>query len=349
MCLGDAFVAQRDRGSWLLTERECPCGALAPEAALNSPLPTRRSRCYRFTARVLLFSWGGTMTISRRLFLASAAAGVGLSTTAFSENSLTSTTVTNYVVDGVAVQRHQPTVSNGKPPIVMVHGGAHGAWVFERYAPYFAGLGWDVHVLNWYNHGDSADQALNLFIKRSIIDVNREIQSVTRQFSTFHLMGHSMGGLAALFCGTFLNAKTLVLIAPVVPSQVGATPIPIPIDLSVLYPVVSFADAKAYFYQTMTDAEAQPHYVRLQPESSQAAWEATRWTVSINLSPVTMPVLCISASLDVLVPAQYVQTLSTMLSHGEYAQFNTGHCDLLLKSGAWSAPAGRIATFLNAH
>jgi pimeloyl-ACP methyl ester carboxylesterase len=288
------------------------------------------------------------MSISRRLFLAGAAAGAGLCTTAFSENFLAAT-VTNYVVDGVAVQRHQPTTPNGKPPIVMVHGGMHGAWVFERYAPYFAGLGWDVHVLNWYNHGGSAAQAQNLFIKRSITDLNREIQSVTRQFSSFHLLGHSMGGLAALFCGTFLNAKTLVLIAPVLPTQVGAPPIPLAIDLSTLFPVPSFADVKTLFYQTMSDAEVQPHYVRLQAESSQAAWEATRWTVSLNLSPITMPVLCIGAGSDILVPAQYVQQLSTMLSDGEYSQFATGHCDLLLKTNVWTGPAARIATFLNAN
>jgi pimeloyl-ACP methyl ester carboxylesterase len=288
------------------------------------------------------------MSISRRLFLAGAAAGAGLCTTAFSE-SATASTVTNYVVDGVSVQHHQPTTPNGKPSIVMVHGGMHGAWVFERYAPYFADLGWDVHVLNWYNHGGSTAQAQNLFIKRSITDLNREIQSVTRQLSSYHLLGHSMGGLAALFCGTFLPAKTLVLLAPVLPTQVGAAPIPLTIDLSSLFPVPSFADVKTLFYQTMSDAEVQPHYVRLQPESSQAAWEATRWTVSLNMSPITMPVLCIGAASDILVPAQHVQQLSTMLSHGEYSQFATGHCDMLLKATAWSAPAARIATFLNAH
>lgn len=290
------------------------------------------------------------MSVSRRLFLAGAAASAGLCTTAFSDNSTNATsTVTNYVVDGVAVQHHQPATPNGKPSIVMVHGGMHGAWVFERYAPYFAGLGWDVHVLDWYNHGGSAAQAQNLFIKRSILDLNREIQSVTRGLSAYHLLGHSMGGLAALFCGTFLPARTLVLISPVVPTQVGATTVPIPVDLSKLFQVPPFADAKGYFYQTMSDAEAQPHYARLQPESSQAVWEASRWTVSVDLSRVTMPILCIGAGSDTIVPAQYVQQLSTMLIDGEYAQFAVGHCDLLLKASGWSAPAARIATFLNAN
>jgi pimeloyl-ACP methyl ester carboxylesterase len=290
------------------------------------------------------------MSISRRLFLAGAAAGTGLCTTAFSEvSSTTASTVTNYFVDGVAVQHHQPTTPNGKPSIVMVHGGMHGSWVFERYAPYFAGLGWDVHVLDWYNHGNSAAQAQNLFIKRSITDLNREIQSVTRQLSSFHLLGHSMGGLAALFCGTFLKAKTLVLLTPVVPSQVGAATVPLTVDLSTLFPVPSFTDAKSWFYQTMSTTEAQPHYARLQPESSQAVWESSRWTVSLNLNTITMPILCIGAGADTIVPAQYVQQLSTMLSNSEYAQYPIGHCDLLLKNQDWSTPAARVATFLNAH
>lgn len=286
------------------------------------------------------------MSISRRLFLVGAA---GLSATAFTTVS-TTTTVTNYVVDGVAVQHHQPSTPNGKPSIVMVHGGQHASWAFERYAPYFAGLGWDVHVLDWYNHGSSAAQAENLFIKRSITDLNREIQSVTRGLSAFHLMGHSMGGMAALFCGTFLKARTLVLIAPVVPTQVGAATVPLTVDLSRLYPApTTVTEAKSLFYQTMTDAEAQPHFARLRSESSQAVWEATRWTISLNLPTITMPILCVGATADTIVPPQYVQTLSGMLSNSQYAEFPVGHSDLLLKATGWSAPAARIATFLNAH
>lgn len=257
--------------------------------------------------------------------------------------------MTNYVVDGVAVQHHIPATPNGKPSIVMIHGAMHAAWVFEQYAPYFAGLGWDVHVLNWYNHGGSTAQSQNLFIKRSILDLNREIQSVTRGLSAYHLLGHSMGGLAALFCGNFLPARSLVLLAPVVPTQVGATTIPLPVDLSNLFPVPTLTDAMGFFYQTMTTTEAQPHWARLQAESSQAVYEATRWTVTFDLTPITMPALCIGAAQDAIVPKQYVQTLSTMLSAGEYAEWPIGHCDLLLKTNAWQGPAAHIATFLNAH
>jgi hypothetical protein len=34
---------------------------------------------------------------------------------------------------------------------------------------------------------------------------------------------------------------------------------------------------------------------------------------------------------------------------GPFVEYAIGHCDLLLKSSGWSAPAAQIASFLNAH
>jgi pimeloyl-ACP methyl ester carboxylesterase len=165
-----------------------------------------------------------------------------------------------------------------------------------------------------------------------------------------HLLGHSMGGMAAMFSVPLVPAiKSLVLMSPVFPKQVGAPPVPLPNDLTKLYPLPTFAAAKNMFYQTMDSAEAQIHYARLQPESSQAVSEATNWSISLNLASINRPALCIGAGQDAIVPKQYVQKLSTMLPSAEYAEYNIGHCDVLLKSIEWEAPAARIATFLNAH
>lgn len=280
------------------------------------------------------------MRISRRLFIAGAA-GVGvLGVSAF--------TTSVYTVDGIAVHRYQPTVSNGKPPIIMIHGGAHAAWVWERWAPYFADQGWDCHVIDWYNHGQSTALPTSDFILRGITDLHREILSVSRQFFSFHLMGHSMGALAALRSSTLLYPSSVTLISPVVPSQVGAAVIPIPVDLTQLYPVPPFATAKSMFYSTMTDTEAQTHYARLQPESSQAVWEATRWTVSVNLAAVTAPVLAVGAGSDTLTPPQYVQTLAGLVS-GTYLQYaNIGHSDVLLKASGWQPVATDVENWLDA-
>jgi poly(3-hydroxyalkanoate) synthetase len=62
-----------------------------------------------------------------------------------------------------------------------------------------------------------------------------------------------------------------------------------------------------------------------------------------------MPILCVGAGVDTIVPARYVRQLSSMLPQSQYVEYAIGHCDLLLKSSGWSAPAAQIASFLNAH
>jgi pimeloyl-ACP methyl ester carboxylesterase len=255
---------------------------------------------------------------------------------------------TTYFVDGIAVHRYRPATPNGKPPIVLVHGGAHAAWVWERYGPFLAGKGWDCHAFDWYNHGQSTSLPKSDFIRRSITDLHREILSVTRTLPAFHLVGHSMGGLASLVSGTLLNPKSLTLINPVVPSQVGATPIPVPVDLAAAFDVPPFEVAKGMFFSTMPDAEAQTYYARLQPESSRAVWEATRWTVPVNLAAVHAPVHVIAAGADTLTPPNWVRALATLVG-ARYDEFaGIGHSDVLLKSTGWQQVATNVEAWLAA-
>lgn len=254
--------------------------------------------------------------------------------------------VTIYHLDGVAVHRHVPAAPNGEPPIVMVHGGEHAAWVWERWGPYFAGLGWDCHALDWYGHGDSDTHPD--FTKRSITDVQHEILSVSRQFDEFHLVGHSMGGLAALVSAASLRPKSLTLVTPVVPAQVNAEPIPVPLDMERPFGVPPFEMAKGMFFSTMTDEQARPYYDRLQPESSQAVWEATRWTVSIDLAAVRVPTLVLGAGADTLTPEPVVRELARLMN-ATYLDFpGIGHSDLLLKDGGWEQPAAAVESWLRA-
>jgi pimeloyl-ACP methyl ester carboxylesterase len=249
-------------------------------------------------------------------------------------------------VDGVAVARHEPATPNGKAPIVMVHGGEHGAWVWERYGPFFASKGWECHALDWYGHGRS--DAVPDFTERGITDVSREISSVSRQFAEFHLMGHSMGGLAALVSAAALNPKSLTLLAPVVPAEVNAAPVPVPVDLAQPFGVPPFEIAKEMFFSTMTDEEAEPHYARLQPESAQAVWEATRWTVSVDLAAVRAPTLVLGAGADTLTPTPAVRELARLMN-ATYLEFpGIGHSDLLLKAGGWELPAAAVESWLRA-
>ena len=260
---------------------------------------------------------------------------------------------TIYRIGDLAVRYWPYPAPLGRPAIVMVHGGAHAGWVWDRWANWLSLLGWECHAIDWYHHGLSAPLPTNQFLTRSITAVSQEIGLVVNrlrgQGKRIVLMGHSMGGLAALHAATLYQPDQLVLVTPVVPAQVGATVIPLAIDLSVPYPVPPFPVAKAMFFATMTDSEATPYYSQLQPESPQAVWEATRWSVSINLSAITMPALALSASADTLTPPAAVQTLSQLLGGQYVALTGIGHSDVLLKSTGWLSSVQRVEQWLVTH
>lgn len=251
-----------------------------------------------------------------------------------------------YFVDGIAVHHYRPATPNGKPPVVMVHGGMHAGWSWDNYGKFFADKGWDCHALDWYNHGDSTALPEADFIKRGHADLHREILSVTRQFPAFHLMGHSIGGLATLISSTLLHPESVTLLAPVVPAQVGAAPVPMFVDLGQPFPVPPFDMARAMFFQTMTGDEAGSYYTKLQPESAQLVWESARRDVPVNLAAVRAPVLAVAGGEDTLTPAPDIQKLADMLGATYLEYPDTGHSELLLKNKSWQQVATDIEAWL---
>src|SRR5215470_4235998 len=285
--------------------------------------------------------------ISRRSLLVGASAVAG---TSLLSRPAMATPTDIFYVSGVAVRRYLPASPSNRPPVILLHGGAHAGWSWDRYAAYYASAGWTCYALDWYNHGLSAPLAPEVFVARSIKDVLTEINLVRSTFSNpdrFVLMGHSMGAMAALYAAQTLRPRALVLMAPVVPAEVGAAAIELGIDMTQPFPVPPFPVAKAMFYPTMSDAEAMPYYTQLTPESPVAVWEATRWTVSVNLSQVTAPTMIAEGALDTLTPPSVVQPLATMMG-ARYVEWpEIGHADLMLKENGWLPVARDIKSWLN--
>ena len=255
-----------------------------------------------------------------------------------------------YLLDGVQVTRYYLYGrTSTAPPVIMVHGGAHGAWAFDRYILLLLEYGHDVYTLNWLNHGGSMALPQDQWITRGIAEVaHREIRTVALSLPrTPILIGHSMGGLAALVYAANYPVHRLVLLAPVVPASIGAAVIPLAIDLTQPFPVFPYSTAKQLFFPTLTEAEAQGYYARLQPESPRAVWEATRWTVQVNLAAITAPTLVVSAGIDLLVPASVVSQLATAMGAELHHYSTLGHSDLLLANPGAYTVADHIGTWLS--
>lgn len=113
----------------------------------------------------------------------------------------------------------------GGGPIVFVHGGCHGSWSWVHFLPYFAQAGWDCHALNWFGHNGSAPHPEVGLLQRGIADVTEEIAHVAGHFEESPvIVAHSMGALAAQKYAECHPVSALVLLTPVVPTEVGGRP-----------------------------------------------------------------------------------------------------------------------------
>jgi pimeloyl-ACP methyl ester carboxylesterase len=242
-----------------------------------------------------------------------------------------------------------PAKSNREAPVVLVHGGGHAKWVFEQYARVFSEGGYEVHALDWLNHGESCRLPEDQFLRRGIDDVAREeLRYVVERLGRPPIIiGHSMGAMAGLVYAVSNPVERLVLLTPVVPSVVGADPIELEVDLTKPFGPFPFDLAKLLFFPTLDEDLTRMYCDLLEPESPWAVWQATRWTIDVDLRAVTAPTLLFATELDLLAPPAAVAALAELMGAPYELIPAIGHSDILLKQPESSAVAGRIRQWLD--
>ncbi|MCS6980202.1 MAG: alpha/beta hydrolase [Flavobacteriales bacterium] len=122
----------------------------------------------------------------------------------------------------IAYQWHQPELPNGRPPLVFIHGMAHGAWCWEwLWVPWLLHRGYTCLTLNLRGHGESEGwERLSRTPVRAYV---QDVRFVLSHLDTLPVVvGHSMGGFIVqklLLSRTPL--KGAVLVAPVPASGFG--------------------------------------------------------------------------------------------------------------------------------
>ena len=253
---------------------------------------------------------------------------------------------TEYRVHGVRVERFMPlTPVQGPRPIVFVHGGCHGSWSWVHFLPYFAQAGWDCHALNWFGHNGSTPHPEVGLLQRGIADVTEEIAHVAGQFEESPvIVAHSMGALAAQKYAECHPVSALVLLTPVVPTEVGGDVIDLPIDPNQPWVPPPFEIARDLWFQGLEEDEARTYFERLCPESPKAVYEATRWTVPIDRVKVSGPILVVSSELDHLTPPASGRSLATF--YGADYRYLRGRGHNVLLEPNWRETASMVAAWL---
>lgn len=225
-------------------------------------------------------------------------------------------TIALHTVDGVALTTYASDGQARPESLVFVHGGIHGAWSWAQWQQWFANCGWKSIAFDWYSHGESRQLPVEEWTRRGIAEVAEEIGIACRSAGGRPvLVAHSMGGLAALlYAVANPGALTaLVLLTPIVPSSFADEALEMPIDMTQPWPVPPAEVARALFFSGVDDVTAGQIYAKLQPESPQAVFEATRFTVDADVAGLHVPTYVVAAESDQLVPAHYVTALASAI------------------------------------
>jgi pimeloyl-ACP methyl ester carboxylesterase len=238
------------------------------------------------------------------------------------------------IVDGVALYPRRPAQSAHRPPIVLAHGGMHGAWVWADMQEWLAQRGWRSVAFDFLSHGRSRALPEHEWVSRSLTEGAFEIDVACASVADAPLppvvLGWSMGGLSVLAHAATSDRplSALVLLCPVVPAPFGAAaiPLPVPVDPGVPFPAFPPEVARALFYDGLTLDEAAPLAGRLQAESPRAVIEATQWTGVVDVTRIHVPTLAIGAENDRMVPSDYVHALADALPAASFVYLpGAGH------------------------
>ena len=226
-----------------------------------------------------------------------------------------------------------PGEPTGRPPLLFVHGAAHGAWCFaEHWLPAAAERGFPAYAVSLRGHGGSggARRLGRTTMREYVHDV---LQTIAELPSRPVLVGHSMGGLIVQLVLERYQAKGGVLLAPA-PLHGGARAF-----LSMARDRPSHALRTAVggtlpmtpevLFEGLNPVEAERLSGRTGRESPIAQWQLF---VPRTTGPIRTPMLVVGTPDDRLVPLADVERAARRYGVEPLLFPGIGH-DLMLDAG----------------
>lgn len=237
-----------------------------------------------------------------------------------------------------------PAEPTTRPPLLMVHGIAHGAWCFaENWLPAAADQGWPAYAVSLRGHGGSGGgRRLRRTLTRDY--VHDVMQAITELPAPPVLVGHSLGALVAQLVAERYPLRGLVLLTPAPLHSAAGSLVAVARDRP--------ADALGAVVGRTLSMEPEVLFAGLGPEQARAYADRTgtesplvQWELLLRrrVGPVRCPVLVVGTPGDRLVRPADVQR--TADSYGvEPVWFpGMGH-DVMLDAG-WDRVLDTVLAF----
>lgn len=243
-----------------------------------------------------------------------------------------------------------------QPPVLLVHGFAAGAWMWEDWQRMLAEHGFPTYALDLRGRPGSRPAADfgRVTLHDYADDVCEAAAFVARRHGVAKplIVGHSMGGLLAqMAC-----ERDAVLAAAFVSA---APPRGIPLFTPQLarrqlkhVPAMAFGrplratddDHRALTFNRTPDPDTRESLAKLGPESGTVAREISLGRVGVDARRVRCPVISISASDDRFVPVGVGRKLATKYQCPWWLY--EGHAHNILGEPGWERPAGHVGRWL---
>jgi pimeloyl-ACP methyl ester carboxylesterase len=117
----------------------------------------------------------------------------------------------------LAIAAVLPESDTARPPIILVHGAANGAAIWNFWQQELAVHGWASYAIDLRGHGGSTTIDLS---HTSMLDYADDVRAVAQQLKRAPIvMGWSMGGLVALMAAAAGLATVCITLAPSTPAR----------------------------------------------------------------------------------------------------------------------------------
>lgn len=192
---------------------------------------------------------------------------------------------------------HRPAATDARPPVLLVHGGYHGAWCWDDWAKRLSDQGREVGALDWRGHGglEPPPDYLQIGARGFAEDVVAAIDALGRPPV---VVGHSLGGLLAPLAAAQRPVASLLLVCPSPPGNMpGAAEVPlVPTDRAA--PPLSLEVTRQRYCQHLTDAELEDLVAKLCAESPAVLNDRYGLRVPVDPAEVRAPVLVVEGGRD---------------------------------------------------
>lgn len=227
--------------------------------------------------------------------------------------------------------------SQRKPPLLFVHGLAHGAWCFaEHWLPAAAEAGFPAHALSLRGHGGSGgSRRLGRTLMRDY--VHDVMQVITTLPQPPVLVGHSMGALVAQLVADRYQPHALALLTPAPLGGAGSTLASLardrPLDALAVVAGRTLPLRPGDLFTRLDRTTARGYADRLCREAPLVQYQLL---IPRRIGPVRAPVLVMGVTGDRVVPRRAVVDTAASYDVEPIWIEGIGH-DLMLDRG-WEVP-----------